>query len=144
MAETNMKPMAYRTEWIRAREEAAEKHQVFSDRGRDEEALSRAMKEAFRNYLLHCYADNVRQELGTPWAPLEGLEAARFSAMEKLRLMPDAAGKLTTEDLAKVLHRELHGFTLPRPAAEACRGDLCEARLYPMLQPHEPEATNGD
>ncbi|SDF72180.1 hypothetical protein SAMN05216571_101383 [Onishia taeanensis] len=128
--------LPYQKTWKNLRDEAADFHEAFTGSSRRTKHLQTALKEAFRDYLLLCYSESVRLELGTEWAPLEGLEGARLIAMEKMRLMPLEARELDNQTLAHVLHRELHGFTLPEQAAEACRFDLSDNGLYPMIQPH--------
>ncbi|PSJ23593.1 hypothetical protein CVH10_01675 [Halomonas sp. ND22Bw] len=140
MTETEEKRLPYRRTWQELRDQAIERNDADPDGALNAPELIGAFKEAFRDFLLTCFSESIRLEIGTAWAPLEGLDGARLIAREKLRLLPSDTDQMDAPALARILHRELHSFTLPQKAFEACHGDLCDMALYPMLKPHDPTA----
>lgn len=142
MTETENKQLPYRRTWKELWDQAIERHAADRHGDLNDPKLIAAAKEAFRDFLLTCYSESVRLEMGVEWEPLEGLDGARLIAREKLRLLPSDADHMGASILARILHRELHNFTLPQKASEACHGDLCDMALYPMLKPHEPTASS--
>ncbi|MBW5800089.1 hypothetical protein [Halomonas elongata] len=136
MAETEEGRLKYRETWQELRDEAANRHEAFVNDAVRKGPMRAALTEAFRDFLLACYSESIRLEMGTAWEPLEGLDGARLIAREKLSLLPSETDQMGAQALARILHRELHGFTLPQEAFDACHSDLCDRSLYLMLKPH--------
>lgn len=130
----------YQEIWQEIRDEVTNRHEVNVNGSTRTEAMQAALSEAFRDYLLTCYSEQQRQEFGTEWAPLEDLDGAQLIAEEKLRLRPSEAGKMSSEELARVLHRELHDFKLPQNAASACHLDLANNELHLMWARHQDQS----
>ncbi|WP_106419752.1 hypothetical protein [Salinicola tamaricis] len=120
--------------WQTALHGALSKHGLArSEANTKDPAYREALCEAFGFFLLTCYATSVRELRATPWCPLEGLDAARLVAMEKLHLHPHNARSMIEQDLLWALHPELCEFTLPEAAQDTCRQTLNAAGLADCL-----------
>ncbi|MCE3026388.1 MULTISPECIES: hypothetical protein [unclassified Salinicola] len=124
----------YQALWQTALHGALSKHGLArSETNTQEPAYQEALREAFGFFLLTSYAASIRESRATPWCPLEGLDAARLVAMEKLHLHPHNARSMIEQDLLWALHPELCEFTLPEAARDTCRQTLDAAGLADCL-----------
>ncbi|WP_353979467.1 hypothetical protein [Salinicola endophyticus] len=124
----------YEALWQTARQGALSKHGVArSEADTQNPAYQEALREAFGFFLLTCYAASIRESRATLWCTLEGLDAARLVAMEKLKLHPHNARSMVEQDLIWALQSELREFTLPEGALNACRQTLNDAGLSECL-----------
>jgi hypothetical protein len=66
-----------------------------------------------------CLCRTVRAQHATPWNRLEGIEAARFRALQRFSWTPDYVRTLSRDDLMFALQDELRELQLPAEAVHA-------------------------
>ncbi|WP_251977398.1 hypothetical protein [Salinicola avicenniae] len=141
---TTQRDFDYQALWNTALSGARSRHGL-ADTAPDQsdEREPAALTDAFGYFLLMSYAEALRQAYATPWLTLEGLDSARWKAMEKYRLHPHQARSMVEQDLEWALFAELREFALPDQALKACRPALEAAGLTSLLIPAAP-ASAGD
>ena len=70
---------------------------------------------------LEALCRETRKRYGTPWAPLEKLEAAQYLAMKKYGWTIEYARGISRDDPMFALAEELHAFQLPEDARFTAR-----------------------
>lgn len=87
-------------------------------------------------FKLEALCRETRQRHGTPWAPLEKLEAAQYLAMKKYGWTIEYARGISRDDLMFALAEELHAFQLPEEARFAAKGWASNNGLWGEFKEH--------
>lgn len=85
---------------------------------------------------LEALCRETRKRYGTPWAPLEKLEAAQYLAMKKYGWTIEYARGISRDDLMFALAEELYAFQLPEDARFAARIWAGNQGLWGELKEH--------
>lgn len=99
-----------------------------------------AILHAFRRYLLACYCDQVKRELGPALTPEKDADALRMKAMALHHWKFSDVEQLNSSALIAALNEQLAHFTLP-PEAIQTVGSLMNPRssLRAALDHHRPQ-----
>jgi len=79
---------------------------------------------------------DTRARLGSPWAPLNDLEAAQYLVLQKYSWTIEYVRGLSREQLMFALTREIHDFQLPNDARSAAKGWATRYGVWDELKDH--------
>nr|WP_298165301.1 hypothetical protein [uncultured Pseudomonas sp.] len=117
-------------------QEAAQEVDAKGDTSSRHEKDRQAVRIGIGRLKLEALCREIRQRHGTPWEPLEKLEAAQYLAMKKYGWTIEYARGISRDDLMFALAEELHSLQLPEEARLAARGWASNHGLWGELKDH--------
>jgi hypothetical protein len=95
-----------------------------------------AVRIGIGRFKFEALCHDIQSRLGSPWLPLEKLEAARYLALQKYRWTVEYACGLSREELMFALAEEIRDFQLPEDARRAAKGWATSHGLWDELKDH--------